>query len=201
VRTDFFTPEREKNNVRESNDEKGDDSHDSAFCLAHSAFLLVSALVPYKRVDLAIRAANELKKDLVIVGKGPMESELRRLAGPTVRFLGWVHDNQLRDLYRSCSALIFPGEEDFGITPIEAMASGKPVLALRAGGLMETHVEGMTGSFFDQCSVESLMQEWKSFDPTAYDADAIRKHAETFGVERFLSEFAAACQTLISVEQ
>lgn len=154
-------------------------------------YLIVSALAPYKRLDIAIEAANMLGKRLAIVGSGPAELSLRRLAGPSVDFLGWVDEPRLRELYRACSALIFPGEEDFGIVPLEAMASGKPVLALRAGGLLETHIEGTTGAFFNAPRAASLAEAWNRFDPAAYDPVAIRNHAEQFSTERFLDGFAA----------
>ena len=98
------------------------------------------------------------------------------------------------------AALIFPGEEDFGIVPLETMACGRPVLALRKGGLLETHVEGLTGAFFDSCEVDSLTQAWRSFDPSAYDPDAIRAHAEKFGKERFIDEFALALAETCSAD-
>lgn len=170
VRTDFFTPAESR---------PPDDV----------SFLLVSALVPYKRVDIAIEAANELKAPLIIAGSGPEERRLRKLAGPTIRFTGWLGDAALRDLYRSCRALIFPGEEDFGIIPLEAMACGMPVLALRAGGLRETMREGVTGAFFDACDKATLSEAWRKFQPGDYDPAAICAHAESFSESRFLQEF------------
>jgi glycosyltransferase involved in cell wall biosynthesis len=160
-------------------------------------YLIVSALTPYKRVDRAIRAANLLRKPLLVVGDGPNERPLRRLAGPTVQFVGWVDDATLRGLYRSCRALIFPGEEDFGLVPLEAMACGKPVLALSAGGLLETHQGGLTGEFFDQPDSNSLAEAWERFDPGAYDPLAIRRHAEAFSVERFQADFAERVADLL----
>jgi glycosyltransferase involved in cell wall biosynthesis len=172
VRTDFFTPE------------------EGAGSQADQPFLVVSALTGYKRVDVAIEAANRLKKALVIAGTGPLEGRLRRMAGPTVRFLGWVSDEMLRELYRTCSALIFPGEEDFGIVPLEAMACGCPVLALRAGALKETHIEGETGEFFEAPDADSLAQSWGKFEPKNYAIEGLRKNTERFGEERFRAEFA-----------
>lgn len=171
VRTDFFTPSPSR-------------------APEDSAFLVVSALVPYKRVDVAIAAANEAKLPLIVAGGGPEERRLRRLAGPTVRFTGWLGDEQLRNLYRSCRALIFPGEEDFGIIPVEAMACGMPVLALRAGGLRETMSDGVTGSFFDLCDKDVLADALQKFQPHKFDATSIRAHAEGFSETRFLGEFS-----------
>jgi glycosyltransferase involved in cell wall biosynthesis len=160
-------------------------------------FLLVSAMVPYKRVDLAIQVANRLRLPLRVVGDGPLLGRMRRLAGPTVEVEGRVGESRLAELYRSCNALIFPAEEDFGLVPLEAMASGMPVLGLRAGGLLETHVAGVTGAFFEQPTVDSLAEAWSEFRPRDYDPAALRAHAERFGEERFLGEVAAALDTIV----
>jgi len=177
VQSDFFTPSPSIRPERGRAQDKG-------------PYLIVSALVPYKRVDVAIEAANRVGAELIVAGKGPMRRALGRIAGPTVRFVGWASQDELRELYRSCRALIFPGEEDFGIVPLEAMACGKPVLALRAGGLTETLVEGETGAFFNRCDPQSLAEAWARFDPRAYDAAALRRRAEQFSTTRFLNEFA-----------
>lgn len=181
VLTDFFTPRAEDGG-------RGSDKEEEKARAA--PYLLVSALSPYKRVDVAIEAANALGKELWIVGDGPMNRRLRRIAGPTVSFLGWVEDDRLRELYRDCRGLIFPGEEDFGLVPLEAMACARPVLALRCGGAIETVREGVTGAFFDVCDSECLRRAWERFDPGAYDPEAIRRHAAKFGVQRFMDEFA-----------
>lgn len=179
VRTDFFTPPEGDRAAGEGSAEDG-----------RRPYLIVSALAPYKRIDVAIEAANILKKELIVVGDGPLGRELRSLAGPTVEFLGWVEAKRLRRLYRECAALIFPGEEDFGIVPLEAMACGRPVLALRAGGLLETHEEGVTGAFFDTCEPRCLADAWDRFEPLQYDSARIRLHAERFSQDRFINEFA-----------
>jgi glycosyltransferase involved in cell wall biosynthesis len=130
-------------------------------------YLVVSPLVVYKRVDLAIRACNQLRRRLVIIGRGEDEKKLRKVAGPTIEFLGYQSDEVVRDHYRRCRAFVFPGEEDIGLTPIEAQASGAPVIAFGRGGALETvrgsfvHediLEGSTGVFFESHSVESLVQ-------------------------------------------
>jgi glycosyltransferase involved in cell wall biosynthesis len=142
-------------------------------------FLVVSRLQPYKRIDLAIEACNRLNLPLRIVGKGPDRTRLERLAGSTVQFLGSVGDEDVRDLMSACRALLFPGEEDFGLTPLEVQACGRPVIAYRAGGSLETVVEGVTGSFFAKQTVESLCQVLEGFSDS-YDSAAIRTHAKRF---------------------
>ena len=158
-------------------------------------YLLVSAMVPYKRVDLAIRVANRLRLPLRVVGDGPLLGRMRRLAGHTVAVEGRVSNSRLARLYQTRLALIFPAEEDFGIVPLEAMASGMPVLGLRSGGLLETHVEGTTGAFFDEPTEESLAEAWSNFRPERYDPQLMRQHAEAFSEERFLAEIAEALAT------
>ncbi|MCZ7555959.1 MAG: glycosyltransferase [Bacteroidia bacterium] len=151
-------------------------------------FLVVSALVPYKRVDLAIEAANALGEELRIIGDGPEASKLRAMAGPTVRFDGWVSDEEIAAAYSSCCALLFPGEEDFGIVPVEAMASGRPVIAYGRGGATETVRDGQTGLLFNEQTTASLIAAMQRFDRHTFDAAAIRRHAEGFSRERFADE-------------
>lgn len=153
-------------------------------------FLTVSRLIPYKRVDLAIEACNRLKLPLKIVGGGRSEAALRDMAGPTIEFVGKVDEAELRRLYARCRALIFPGEEDFGLTPVEAQAAGRPVIALGRGGTRETVVEGVTGAFFPKQSVEALVDVLARFDHRAYDPLAIRAHArQSFDLSVFRSRF------------
>ena len=109
-------------------------------------FLVVSALVPYKRVDVAIEACRAVGAPLTIVGRGPEDARLRQMAGPDVTFLGWRSDDEIRDLYGRAAAVLLPGVEDFGMVPVEAQACGAPVVALRAGGACETIVDGVTGN-------------------------------------------------------
>ena len=136
-------------------------------------FLVVSRLVPYKRVDVIVEAFNRLRLPLKIVGTGPEYRRLRRAAGPNVAFLGWQPDVVVRDLYASCRALVVAAEEDFGITPLEAQASGRPVIALRRGGFLETVVEGMTGIFFDRQDAESLADAVRAFERATFDTERI----------------------------
>jgi len=150
-------------------------------------YLVVSALTPYKRVDLAIEAANRLRARLVVVGSGPEEKRLRRQAGPTVQFLGWRSDAETAELYARCRALLFPTLEDFGITPLEAMASGRPVIALGRGGALETVVppggaEPPTGLFFERQTADDLMGALRRFESDAvhFEPKALRRRAEAF---------------------
>ncbi|MBF0254742.1 MAG: glycosyltransferase [Candidatus Omnitrophica bacterium] len=158
--------------------------------------LVVSALVPYKRVDLAVSAAKRLGMSLKVIGDGPELSRLKTLAGPEARFLGWVSSEAIRDHYRSARALIFPGEEDFGIVPVEAQACGLPVIALGRGGALETIQSGVTGVFFEEPTVESLMKALARFGGIRWDESAIRANAERFGLERFKRELAEEARRL-----
>ena len=150
-------------------------------------YLVVSALVPYKRVDLAIRAANRLRRRLLVVGTGPEEARLRVLAGPTVEFLGWRHDREVARLYARCRAFLFPAVEDFGITPLEAAAAGRPTIALARGGALETMVgldanKPATAVFFKEQTVEALVEAIHVFEAAAdrFDPKALRARAGQF---------------------
>jgi glycosyltransferase involved in cell wall biosynthesis len=146
-------------------------------------YLIVSALAPYKRIDLAVETFRRRGDRLVIVGEGQESNTLKSLAGPKTEFLGWLSNEELRSLYQSCRALIFPGEEDFGIVPVEAMAAGCPVIALRKGGALETIVENETGVFFERLTVESLSDAVDRFEKGHFDRKTIRQHAHTFSRE------------------
>ena len=151
-------------------------------------FLVVSALVPYKRVDLAIQACTRLGERLVIVGDGPELARLRSLAGPGVEFKGWRPDSEVTDLYASCSAVLFPGEEDFGIVPLEAMASGKPVVAFARGGALETVLEGVparTGVLFREQTLDALCAGLVQVRSLDFDGNALREFALSFDRERY----------------
>ncbi len=150
-------------------------------------YLVVSALTPYKRLDLAVEAANRLGRRLLVVGTGPEARRLRALAGSNVEFLGWRDDAQVADLYARCRALIFPTVEDFGITPLEAMASGRPVIALGQGGALETVVPPggtvpPTGLFFARQTADDLIGAIRALeqDPGRFEPKALRRRAEAF---------------------
>ena len=148
-------------------------------------YLMVGELVAYKRPDLAIRAFNEMGLKLVVIGGGELLKDARALAGPTVTVMGPQKFDVLKHHYARCRALIFPGEEDFGIVPVEAMASGRPVIAYAAGGALETVVPGLTGAFFKEQSIEAISRAVRSFDPDRVDPQAIAAHAATFDREIF----------------
>ena len=148
-------------------------------------FLIVSRLIPYKRIDLAIEACNKLHLPLVIVGSGRDLERLKKMAGPTIRFLGRLSDKEVLYYYAHCRAFLFPGEEDFGITPLEAQASGRPVIAYSAGGALASVIDGVTGAFFNEQTVESLASVLEAFDEHRFDPQTIRNHALEFDMPRF----------------
>lgn len=148
-------------------------------------FVMVSRLVPYKRVDLAVEAFNELGLPLVVIGGGPQEEYLKSIAKDNVKILGRQSDEVIKEHYANCRAFIFPGEEDFGITPLEAQASGRPVIAFGKGGALETVVEGKTGVFFANQTKEDLKQAVEKFQTMTFDKKEIRNHALKFDEEVF----------------
>ena len=154
-------------------------------------YLIVSRLIPYKRIDLAIEAFNRLGLPLVIAGEGRDAARLEKLAKPNVQFLGRVPDADLPDLMARCKAFMFPGREDFGITPVEAQASGRPVIAYGAGGVLDTVIDGETGVLFEAQTVESLSAAVKHFNTLRFDPEVIRCHAETFSTEAFKNKLTA----------
>ncbi len=147
-------------------------------------FLVVSRLEPYKRIDLAVQAFNMLGFPLVIIGDGTEREKLTRLAKPNITFLGRQPDEIVREHLAKCQALIFPGEEDFGITPVEAQASGRPVIAYRGGGALET-VAKDTGQFFSPKTAEALVESVKNFDAGRFDSQTIQQHAKQFDIAVF----------------
>lgn len=156
-------------------------------------YLAAGAMVPYKRLDLCIAAFRGGPRRLVLAGGGPEEARLRALAAddPAVRFAGRPGDEALRDLYRGARALIMPGEEDFGIMPLEAQACGTPVIALARGGALETVVAGETGVFFDRPEAEALRAALDECEAARFDPARLRAHAETFARGRFKARLAA----------
>ncbi len=154
-------------------------------------YLVVSALAPYKRIDLAVQACARMRRKIKVVGTGQDEELLRRIGGEYIDFLGWQDDATIVELYQKCRAFLFPGEEDFGITPLEAQASGRPVIAFGKGGALETvrglHEEDPTGVFFHEQTVDGLSQAIATFEQneSRFDPEKTRAHALTFDREVF----------------
>jgi len=159
--------------------------------------LVVSALVPYKRIDLAVRAYNRLGFPLKIVGTGTETQRLQSLAGPNIQFCGWQPDEVLLHLYRNCRLLVFPGEEDFGIVPLEAQACGKPVVAYAAGGALETVRDGLTGVLFHEQTEEALIAAVERCSKIIWDMELLTEHARQFNVQRFIDGLAAIIDKLL----
>jgi len=155
-------------------------------------YLIVSRLVPYKRIDLAVEAFNQLGLPLRIVGSGRDREALESLAKSNITFMGYIPDEDLPDLMARCKAFIFPGREDFGIAPLEAQASGRPVIAYGAGGALDSIIEGETGTFFREATPESLAQAVLNFNADCVDPLACRANAERFSVPRFQQELQVA---------
>jgi glycosyltransferase involved in cell wall biosynthesis len=159
-------------------------------------YLIVSALVPYKRIDIAVRAFNEMRLPLKVVGEGPLRKRLERSAGPNIEFLGWVDEAVLAALYGSCQALIFPGEEDFGIVPLEAQACGRPVIAYGKGGVLDTvipvqanaeNVSSASGVFFSEQTPAHLIEAVEVYRKLQgrFNPEKIRDNAAQFSAQRF----------------
>ena len=159
-------------------------------------YLIVSRLIPYKRIDLAVEAFTRLGLPLWISGEGRDRATLEAAAGPNVRFLGRVPDEELPAMMARCKAFIFPGREDFGITPLEAQAAGRPVIAYGAGGALDTVVEGETGVFFQETTPAALAEAVLAFDADAVDPLACRANAERFSPARFRQELLAEIRRL-----
>lgn len=167
------------------------DTHRFAPGETQDYFFIVSRLIPYKRIDLAVQAFSELGWNLVIAGDGRDREALEKIAGPTVRFVGRVSDAELKTWMAGARGFLFPGEEDFGIAPLEAMSAGVPVIAYAAGGALDTVVENETGLFFRDPTVASLKTTLQQFATRTWDKQRIRAHAETFDVEHFKREIVA----------
>ncbi len=171
------------------------------FTTGEPYYLVLSRLVPYKRIDLAIEACNQRRLRLIVAGSGRDEARLRGLAGPTIAFAGRVSDGQAAHLLAGCEALLFSGEEDFGITPLEANALGRPAIAFRAGGALDTVVDGVTGRLFAEPTVESLSQAIAALQDDIIDPDIVRAHADRFRTARFKEAFLAEVEDLLTVRR
>ncbi len=160
--------------------------------------LVVSALVPYKRIELAVEAYNRLGFPLKIVGTGTEFHTLKKNAGKNIEFLGWQHDDEIKKLYQQCRCLIFPGEEDFGIVPVEVQACGRPVVAYAKGGALETVINGKTGVFFQEQSVDALLYAIEECRSVAWNPTIIRQNAERFSQDHFLRGLHGSIQACLS---
>ena len=163
-------------------------------------FLVLSRLIPYKRIDLAVQACTRLGLPLRVLGTGRDLARLQAMAGPTVQFLGTVSDAAAREQLAQCRALIFPGEEDFGLVPVEAQACGKPVIAYGAGGALTTVIPGRTGLLFHAQTVEALADTLATFHAGDFDPQRIRQHAELFATPRFHQRMAHVITEALGTE-
>jgi glycosyltransferase involved in cell wall biosynthesis len=164
-------------------------------------YLMVGELVAYKRPELAIQAFNEMKKKLVVIGGGEMFNEIRRIAGPTITVMGAQPFDVLRHHYARCQALIFPGEEDFGIVPIEAMASGRPVIAYGRGGATETVVPNTCGIFFQEQTAKAIIEAERTFRDLTFDSKKITEHAITFRSSQFIAAMSTYINELLDAQK
>ncbi len=168
----------------------------SVQCKPGNYYLMVTALVPYKRVDLAIEAFNQMGKPLFIIGDGPDRERLQKKAHPNIDFLGVLKKSSLADLYAKSKALIFPGVEDFGIVPLEAMSCGVPVIAFGKGGVLET-ITKETGIFFYEPTAEALIQAVEKFESKTFSVEACKAQATIFTREKFQKEFLETLKTFL----
>ncbi len=166
-----------------------------------NGFIAVGRQVPYKRIDLPVAACSKLNIPLTVIGSGSEYATLRALAGPTVRFLGQADDTVLAAELAKAKALIFPSLEDAGITPLEAMACGTPVIAYGQGGSLDSIIPGVTGAFFEQQTVESLCRTLQDFDSVTYNPAVIRRHAESFDESVFVTKLHALVDSFVAQKQ
>lgn len=153
-----------------------------------SGYLIVATLVPYKKIERAVEAFNRLQLPLTIIGDGPSRKSLEAMSGPSISFKGYLSEEELKKEYANAKALVIPGNEDFGLAPIEAMACGTPVISLRKGGPLETILEGETGEFFDEENSSSLEEAVKKFEQKMYSSEVCRKRAEDFKKKEFMKK-------------
>lgn len=148
-------------------------------------YLAAGEMVGYKRFDLVVDAFTRLNKPLIVVGDGEQKKALEQKAGPNVKFLGRVDFSELKARFGACKALVFPGEEDFGMVPVEVMAAGRPVIAYGKGGALDTVIDKTSGILFHEQTVESLISAIETFEATTFDADKLQAHANQFGPDQF----------------
>lgn len=161
-------------------------------------YLFVSRLIDYKKCDLVVKAFNDLGLPLKIIGSGPDKKMLQNIAKKNIEFLGFVPNESMKKYYSEARAFIFPAEEDFGIVPVEAMSSGRSVIAFNGGGATETVVEGITGTFFNEQTPQCLIDAVKNFNPNEYNPKKIREYSEKFSKERFKEKFKKTVDEILS---
>jgi len=169
--------------------------------LVEDYYLFVGRLVPYRRLDVLIEAFNNLDRPLYIAGSGRDRERLEAMAGPNINFLGYVPDEDLPDLISRSRAFLFPGEEDFGIAPIQAMAAGRPVIAYAGGGALETVLHGETGWLFTEQSVPAIIEAVESFEPEAMDVGLMVDHASQYDVAVFKHKMAQFVEEKMTTEK
>ena len=195
---DFWFEQRKGLGNRSSGIGKSHSYSLSAIPYSLPYYLVVSTLAPYKRISLAIKACNQLKARLIIAGDGPAKKSLQAIAGPTIEFAGHQTDEQLRDLYTDATATIFPGDEDFGLVPLESLSCGTPVIAFDAGGARETLKAGKTCVFFREPTAVSLQTTIAAFDRKAFDSGTCKKAAAKFGRTAFEKKMKACIDDLMA---
>lgn len=190
----YIDVERFVPGARSTNGGRASDTAATSATLATSEgyYLVVSQLLPYKRVDLAVEACTRLGKRLIVVGEGPERARLEQMAGPSVAFHPRVDEVRLAELYAGCEALLQCGVEDFGLTALEVEACGRPVLAYGFGGALETVVAGVTGTYFTEQSADAVTDALAAFDPNDYDPRAVRAHAVQFSEANFTTRVGRA---------
>jgi glycosyltransferase involved in cell wall biosynthesis len=161
-------------------------------------YLIVSRLIPYKRVDLAVQALARLDRPLIVVGDGRDKAKLESLAGPNATFTGRLPDSEVAALMSRCRGFVFPGVDDFGIAPVEAMSAGRPVIAYAAGGALDTVIEGETGIFFRDPSVDALMEAVERFESLNFEPARIRQHAQQFGRAEFEKRITTLIEEIVA---
>jgi glycosyltransferase involved in cell wall biosynthesis len=161
--------------------------------LKRKGFVITGRQTPYKRVDLAVQACTQLDLPLTVIGNGPDHQKLKAMAGPTVTFKGFVSDDELRKAISEAEAFLFPGIDDFGIAPVEAMAAGTPVIAYKGGGALD-YITPQTGLFFEEQTADSLVAALRKFDPKLYSPESIKKAAERFSIENFRASMTTEVQ-------
>jgi glycosyltransferase involved in cell wall biosynthesis len=164
-------------------------------------YMVLAELMAHKRIDVAVRAFDALGLPLLVVGDGPELRHLKRIAGPTVGFTGRVSDERVAELLERARALVVTATEEFGIAAVEALAAGRPVIALGEGGVRESVTEGITGTFFAPCEPEALIEAVRRFEPESVDPSACRAAAERFGAERFRAELARVVDEAVAGER